>query len=83
MTAAGWLEIALFLAILTAITAPLGAYMARVYGGERVFFTPVLAPVERLLLRLLGVRREARQDWKSLRALRAGLLAARRGPCST
>ena len=34
MTAAGWIEIALYVAILTAITPLLGAYMARVYRGE-------------------------------------------------
>ena len=31
MTAAGWIEIALYVAILTAITPLLGAYMARVF----------------------------------------------------
>ena len=34
MTAAGWIEIALYVAILTAITPLLGGYMARVYRGE-------------------------------------------------
>ena len=34
MTAAGWIEIALYIAILTAITPLLGGYMARVYRGE-------------------------------------------------
>jgi potassium-transporting ATPase potassium-binding subunit len=57
MTAAGWIEIALYLAILTAITAPLGAYMARVYGGAT-------RPLERRLHRALGVRGQG-QDWKA------------------
>jgi potassium-transporting ATPase potassium-binding subunit len=34
MSAAGWIEIALYIAILTAITPLLGGYMARVYRGE-------------------------------------------------
>ena len=34
MTAAGWIEIALYVAILTAITPLLGGYMTRVYRGE-------------------------------------------------
>ena len=34
MTAAGWIEIALYVAILTALTPVLGAYLTRVYRGE-------------------------------------------------
>ena len=34
MTFAGWLEIALFLAVLTALTPLVGGYMARVFTGE-------------------------------------------------
>src|SRR5690242_16849346 len=39
--------------------------MARVYTGERVFLTPVLAPVERLVYRLLRVDAAQEQDWKA------------------
>ena len=38
--------------VLTALTPPLGAYMARVFQGERVLLTPVLGPVERLTYRV-------------------------------
>ena len=55
MSAQGWLQIALYLAVLTALTPLLGGYMARVYSGERVLLTPLVAPVERLLYRLLRV----------------------------
>lgn len=65
MTVAGWIEIVVFLAVLTALTPVLGAFMARVYADERVFLTPVLAPVERLAYRALGVRPEQGQDWKA------------------
>ena len=34
MTAQGWLQIAFFFALLTALTPLLGAYMARVYRGR-------------------------------------------------
>ncbi len=60
MTFAGWLEIALFLVVLTALTPLVGGYMARVFTGE----INTLAFVERPLYRLLGVRRERGQDWK-------------------
>jgi K+-transporting ATPase ATPase A chain len=60
----GWLQIALFVAVLVALTPLLGGYMARVYGGERVFLTPVLGPVERLSYRVLRVDATRGQDWK-------------------
>ena len=36
MTAQGWLQIAFYLAVLTALTPLLGGYMARVYQGEHM-----------------------------------------------
>jgi K+-transporting ATPase ATPase A chain len=65
VTLQGWLQIALYLAVLTALTPVLGGYMARVYRNERVFLTPVLAPVERLTYRLLRVNTQVGQDWKA------------------
>ena len=35
VTAQGWLQIAIYVAVLTALTPLLGGYMARVYRGER------------------------------------------------
>ncbi|MFN8160934.1 MAG: potassium-transporting ATPase subunit KdpA [Solirubrobacterales bacterium] len=66
MTAQGWLQIAVYVAVLTALAVPLGTYMARVYQGRRVFLTPVVGPAERLIYRMLGVQPERQsQDWKS------------------
>jgi K+-transporting ATPase ATPase A chain len=61
----GFLQIAIFLAILVAVAPFVGAYMARVFSDERVFLTPVLAPVERGLYRLLRVDPDQEQDWKA------------------
>ena len=61
----GWLQIAIFLIVVVALTPPLGLYMARVYRNERVFLTPVLAPVERLTYRVIGVDPGRDQDWKA------------------
>jgi potassium-transporting ATPase potassium-binding subunit len=61
----GWLQIVLFLAVLTAIVPLLGGYMARVFTGERVFLTPVVAPVERLFYKLMRVDPAREQDWRS------------------
>jgi potassium-transporting ATPase potassium-binding subunit len=60
----GWFQIVLFLVVLTAIVPFLGGYMAKVFNGERVFLTPVVAPLERLLYRLFRVNPEEGQDWK-------------------
>jgi potassium-transporting ATPase potassium-binding subunit len=64
VTLQGWLQIALYLVVLTALTPLLGGYMARVYRNERVFLTPVLGPVERLTYRVLRVDPDVQQDWK-------------------
>jgi potassium-transporting ATPase potassium-binding subunit len=55
MTLNGWLQIFFFLAVVLALTKPLGLFMARVFGGERTFLHPVLRPVERLIYKLTGV----------------------------
>jgi K+-transporting ATPase ATPase A chain len=64
MTVAGWAQIALFIAVLTALTPVLGGYLARVYAGEPVLLDRVLAPAERAFHRLLGTRADAEQDWR-------------------
>jgi potassium-transporting ATPase potassium-binding subunit len=64
MTFAGWLTIVLFVVILTALALPLGRYMAKVYTGERVFLTPLMAWPERLLYAMLRVDPKREQDWK-------------------
>jgi K+-transporting ATPase ATPase A chain len=51
--------------VLLLLVKPLGAYMAKVYQGERTFLNPILAPVERLFYRLSGVRPENEMDWKT------------------
>jgi potassium-transporting ATPase potassium-binding subunit len=63
MTVVGWLQIALFAAVVGLLTRPLGGYLARVYGGERTFLHRLLAPVEATLYRLAGVRPEVEQSW--------------------
>ncbi len=62
--AQGWIQIVVFLAVLTALVPLVGSYIAKVFRGERVFLSPVLGPVERFAYRLLRVRPEEGQDWK-------------------
>ncbi|HUB01285.1 MAG TPA: potassium-transporting ATPase subunit KdpA [Terriglobales bacterium] len=63
MTANGWFQIVLFLAIILAITKPLGVFMARVFSGERTFLDPVLRPIERLLYRVTAVDEKHEMAW--------------------
>jgi K+-transporting ATPase ATPase A chain len=60
VTVAGWIEIVLYIALLTALTPVMGGYMARVFRGE----TQTLGFVERPLYRVLGVDPTRGQDWK-------------------
>ena len=63
MTVNGWIQIALFCAVVLALVRPLGGYMARVFSGERTLLSPVLEPVERGLYRLAGIDRTHEQHW--------------------
>ncbi|MBL8691123.1 MAG: potassium-transporting ATPase subunit KdpA [Rhodospirillaceae bacterium] len=63
MTINGWIQIAIYFAVLTALVVPLGRFMARVFAGERTFLTPVLKPVETLIYRLSGVDEAREQHW--------------------
>jgi K+-transporting ATPase ATPase A chain len=65
MTAQGWQQIALLLATVLVLVRPLGAYMARVFEGERIFgMSRVLGPVERLIYRLGGVDPKSEMNWR-------------------
>jgi len=63
MTANGWIQIALFCVIVTALVKPVGSYMTRVFAGERTFLSPILVPVERGLYALAGIDRKSEQHW--------------------
>ena len=63
MTGAGILQILVFFGLIVLLTKPLGAYMARVFEGERTVFSPVLRPLERGLYRLFGVDEAEDMKW--------------------
>jgi K+-transporting ATPase ATPase A chain len=63
VTVNGWLQIAIFLLLILAVTKPLGVYMARVFNRERTFMDPVLRPIERLLYRVTGVDETREMRW--------------------
>ena len=63
MTANGWLQILLFLALVLLVTKPLGVFMTRVFNREKTFMDPVLRPLEQLLYRVTGVDEDHEMRW--------------------
>jgi K+-transporting ATPase ATPase A chain len=63
MTVIGWVQILIYCAIVVAITPPLGAYMTRVFNGERTFLSPLLRPVEGIIYKVAGVDERREQGW--------------------
>lgn len=66
----GWIQIALTLLIVVAITPLFGRYMARVYQEQRTFLDSILNPIERILYSLVGVAtKENMTGWQYARAI--------------
>src|SRR3954462_6543786 len=63
MTFNGWIQIAIYCAVIIGVTKPLGGYMTRVFSGERTLLTPVLRPLERLTYAICGVDESKEQHW--------------------
>jgi K+-transporting ATPase ATPase A chain len=63
MTANGWFQILLFLAVIFLLTKPIGGFITRVFNRERTFLDPVLRPLERLLYRVTGVDENREMQW--------------------
>jgi len=63
MTSNGWIQIALYCAVVIALTKPFGGYMTRVFAGERTLLTSVLRPIERLTYKICGVDESQEQHW--------------------
>jgi K+-transporting ATPase ATPase A chain len=53
------------LAVVAALTPPLGSYIARVMSGERTMLSPLLGPVERLVHAGLRVAPDREQTWQA------------------
>jgi K+-transporting ATPase ATPase A chain len=64
VSAASIAQSAVFLVIVTLLVRPVGAYLARVFAGERTWLDPALRPIERTIYRLAGIDPDAEMDWK-------------------
>ena len=60
-----FLQLALFIAGLVAITPPLGGFLARVFAGERHFLSRPLGQIERGIYKLSGVDPAQEMSWKA------------------
>src|ERR1039457_7445533 len=63
MTGNGWLQIALFFLVLLALTKPLGAYMAKIFAGERTWMHRMLRPLETGIYKVCGIDENGEQHW--------------------
>jgi len=54
-----------YLTVLLLMVKPLGIYMARIYEGKPTGLNLWLAPIERLIYRLSGVKTEKSMSWKT------------------
>ncbi len=63
MTSLGILQIVLFFLLILVCAKPLGAYMARVFEGQRTFLHPVLRWLEVLTYKVSGIREDVEQRW--------------------
>ena len=65
MQTSGWLQLALYVVALAAITKPMGLYLMQVLDAQgRTWFDPVLKPLERLSYWVMGVRPDQEQTWR-------------------
>ncbi len=60
-----FLQLALFIGGLVAVTPPLGNFMMHVFEGERNFLSPALGPIERGIYNLSGVDPAQKMSWKA------------------
>jgi K+-transporting ATPase ATPase A chain len=64
MTLQGWALIALFVAVLAALTKPIGLWLFALYEGRRTPLHVVLGRVERGFYRLSGIDPDTDQSWR-------------------
>lgn len=65
MTLNGWIQILIFCGIVILLVKPVGAYMTRVFNGERTPLSPLFVPIERGLYKLSGTSEKEEQHWTS------------------
>ena len=54
-----------FLIVLVIFSIPLGTYMAKVMNGENIFLSKILSPIENLIYKIIGVKKDEEMTWKT------------------
>ncbi len=65
MTENAVLQITLYLLVVLCLVKPLGGYMACVYGNKPCGLDRILAPIERFIYRLCGIKPTQEMSWKT------------------
>src|ERR1039457_2187936 len=63
MTSYAWLLLGLYLVVLLALAKPVGSYIASVMEGRPTLALRLGGPVENVLYRLCGVRKDEEMGW--------------------
>ena len=66
----GWIQIALTLVTVIILTPLLGKYIAHVFLHETTFLDPILGPIDRIIMRTIGVHdSEEMSGWQYIQAV--------------
>ncbi|WP_027358263.1 potassium-transporting ATPase subunit KdpA [Desulforegula conservatrix] len=68
MTLNGWLQILIFLAVVFALTKPLGTYLFSVFEGPKRPLPRIFGPLERFFFKVCGINPDEEQGWKEYAA---------------
>jgi K+-transporting ATPase ATPase A chain len=65
MNASGWIQLGIYVALLVALTKPMGVYLVKVLDpSEKTFLDPLLKWLEKLIYAILRVDPKKEQSWK-------------------
>jgi K+-transporting ATPase ATPase A chain len=64
MNVPAMIQISFYFVILLVLVKPLGGYMARIYSGEPTPLHRLIAPFERWMYRICGIRPEGEMTWQ-------------------
>ncbi len=60
-----FLQIGLYVLLLTVFTPLLGSFMAKVFKGEKNILSPVFGGIEKLIYRISGINKDEEMSWKT------------------
>jgi potassium-transporting ATPase potassium-binding subunit len=63
MSLNGWMQIAIFIALILVLAKPMGSYLTAVFERRKTLLDPVLRPIERMLYRMTGVEPDTEMTW--------------------